>query len=417
MRKIILFIIYFFEVFTKIIKLNFFTIPHSYSDNITSNINTLYDSNIFTKISIGTPKKIIDSKIIFTSFSYYIVENEKNNQFYSNKTSNSFSFKLKNKLSFYNSNYKFGYICSENFYFINDTNLELIVEKFPIIYVIESNLKYPSYLGFNYRSTSEDYEINFIERLKSDNYIDSSIFTFEFFNDTNGEIIIGNLPHIYNPEKYNKDELRWSNLYISYPNFVWNLFFNKITFNNVKFIGSTICNIDYESNLIFAPIEYKKLVLQKFINKNGDKCEEVRNEKKHSFFICDKSVNIKSIPKISFVSNELNFDFEVDYKDLFKEINGKLYFLVAFEDTREFKRWKLGTPFLKKYKFIYAQSNKLIGFYVKTSNDNNFFGKIIWLFILLFIIIILIYIIIKIRVIKRKKRLNEVEDIYQYVSN
>ncbi len=416
MRKIILFIILFFDVFTKIIKLNIFTIAHSYSDNIKLNINTLYDSNIFTKLSIGTPKKIIDSKIIFTSFSYYIVNNEKNNQFYSNKTSNSFSFKSKNKITFLDSTYNFAYYCSENFYFINETNLELIVEKLPIIYVIESDLKYPSYLGFNYKSNSQDFEINLIERLQSEKYIDSSIFTFEFFNDTNGEIIIGNLPHIYNPEKYNKDDLRWSNLIINYPNFFWNLYFNKINFNNNKFIGSTICNIDYESNLIFAPIEYKKLVLEKFIDKNKNKCEEVRNEKKHSFFICDKSVNIKSIPKISFMSNDLNYEFEVNYKDLFKEINGKLYFLVAFDDTREFKRWKLGIPFLKKYKFIYAQSNKLIGFYVKKNNDNNIFGKIIWLFILLFIIIILIYIIIKIRVIKRKKRLNEVEDIYQYIS-
>ena len=415
MKKIILLIL-FFKIFTKIIKLNIFTIPHSYSDNIKSNINTLYDSNIFTKLSIGTPKKIIDSKINFTSYSYYIVENEKNKDFYSNKTSKSFSLKSKNKLSFYDSNFKFAYQCTENFYFINETNTELIIEKFPIIYVIESNLKYPSYLGFNYHSTLKDYEINFIARLKSYNYIDSSIFCFEFFNDTNGEIIIGNLTHIYNPLKYNKDDLRWTNLYISFPYFVWSLYFNKINFNNEKYIGSTICNIDYQSNLIFAPIEYKQLVLKKFINKNKNKCEEIIYEKKHSFFVCDKSVNIKSIPKITFISNDLNFEFEINYNDLFKEINGKLYFLVAFEDTREFKRWKLGIPFLKKYTLIYAQSNKLIGLYVKKNNENNILKKMIWLVILLFIIIILIYVIIKIRISKRKKRLNEVEDIYQYIS-
>ena len=87
-----------------------------------------------------------------------------------------------------------------------------------------------------------------------------------------------------------------------------------------------------------------------------------------------------------------------------------------FDESLEFKRWKLGIPFLKKYTLIYAQSNKLIGLYVKKNNENNILKKMIWLVILLFIIIILIYVIIKIRISKRKKRLNEVEDIYQYIS-
>ena len=81
MRKIILFIILFFDVFTKIIKLNIFTIAHSYSDNIKLNINTLYDSNIFTGLSMiaeyndsdykKAKKVILASLIVFSVLLFF----------------------------------------------------------------------------------------------------------------------------------------------------------------------------------------------------------------------------------------------------------------------------------------------------------------------------------------------------------
>ena len=408
--KKILFINFFSKVFPLIIKLNVFTIPHKYTKNDQSNINTLYESNIFTQITVGTPKKIINSKIIFSSFIYYLNDNI---NFYSKNYSSSYTQNSNLKLLFINQAFNYGYYCSENFYFKNEKNTEIKIENFPTILAVESNLEYSFYLGFNYYS-SENYELNFIEQLKSEKYIDSYIFSFEFNNDKEGEIIIGSFPHNYNSKMYNENDLKWTNVFIIHPFFYWNIYFNNIIFDNKKFNGSTVCTFEYESNLIFAPIEYKSILVNKFINENKNKCYEIKNEKKHSFFICEKNINIKKIPKITFISKELNYEFEVDYNDLFNEINGKLYLLIAFDDNQEFKRWKLGIPFLKKYKFLFDQSKRIIGFYSnKKQNNQNI--SLVWLFILIVIIFVLSYVIYKVRIIKRKKRINEIEDNYEYL--
>ena len=69
----------------------------------------------------------------------------------------------------------------------------------------------------------------------------------------------------------------------------WNIFFNKIIFDNEKFNGSTVCYLEYELDLIYAPNEYKIKFL-KFNSKNNNKCKEIIGQYKHSFFVCDKSV-------------------------------------------------------------------------------------------------------------------------------
>ncbi len=224
--KKILFINFFSKVFPLIIKLNVFTIPHKYTNNDQSNINTLYESNIFTQITVGTPKKIINSKIIFSSFIYYLNDNI---NFYSKNYSSSYIQNSNLKLLFINQAFNYGYYCSENFYFKNEKNTEIKIEKFPTILAVESNLEYSFYLGFNYYS-SENYELNFIEQLKLEKYIDSYIFSFEFNNDKEGEIIIGSFPQNYNSKMYNENDLKWTNVFIIHPFFYWNIYFNNIIF-------------------------------------------------------------------------------------------------------------------------------------------------------------------------------------------
>ena len=74
----------------------------------------------------------------------------------------------------------------------------------------------------------------------------------------------------------------------------------------------------------------------------------------------------------------------------------------------------MGIPFLKKYKFLFDQSKRIIGFYSnKKQNNQNI--SLVWLFILIVIIFVLSYVIYKVRIIKRKKRINEIEDNYEYL--
>ena len=253
-----------------------------------------------------------------------------------------------------------GYYCTEIFTFKNIENKEIKIENLQFTLAIESKLEYPCYLGFNFESEKyEDDDRNLIYELKQNKKIKYDIFSFEFLSDNSGEIIIGDFPHNYNSSFYNEKDLKWNNIYLEkYKN--WNIYFNKIYFDNEKFEGSTICYLEYELNMIYAPIEYKNKFMETFIKDNKNKCNEFINLNKHYFYVCDIDVSFKKFPKILFNSSEFNFIFELNEKYLFFEINGKLYFLVDFNhESRKFNRWKLIIPFLKKYNFYLIYQKNL----------------------------------------------------------
>ena len=54
--------------------------------------------------------------------------------------------------------------------------------------------------------------------------------------------------------------------------------------------------------------------------------------------------------------------FILTFNDLFVRKNGYLFFLVIFTNNINLE-WNLGTPFLRKYQFVYDYGNKLIGYY------------------------------------------------------
>jgi hypothetical protein len=402
-----------YKVYSTIIKLNFYKLNQTYSNNESINFELLHKSNILTNITIGTPPKTIKAYIQFKYFEYYIIDNKTNPDFYSKDSSSTFIPKPKEPIEFIDSPFLYGYYTTETFIFNNILNQEEKIENLPTIIGIDLNIKFPSYLGFNfYLDTEEYHHKSLIQELRRTKKI-SEIFSFEFLNKNEGEIIIGGLPHFYS-KKYNEKDLKWNQIKLEYPDMSWNIFFNKILFDNEKFNGSTVCYLEYELDLIYAPNEYKNKFLE-FNSKNDNKCKEIIEQYKYSFFVCDKSINFKNFPKIIFYSNELGYSFELNYEDLFKEINGKLYLLIEFNyNLKNFDKWRLGVPFLKKYKFIFDYSNKKIGFY-SNKNSNNRFLLILIIIVFLVIIICLLLIIYNIKIIKRRKRKNEIEEYYDYL--
>ena len=103
---------------------------------------------------------------------------------------------------------------------------------------------------------------------------------------------------------------------------------------------------------------------------------------------------------------------------MIKKINDKYYILIYFSDYEQFI-WKLGKPFLQKYKFIFLQDKKIIGFYNNNiiNKDESSFFYYFFIFLCFFIIIVLNYVLYKIYRNKRKKRNNEIEEIYEYFPN
>ena len=89
--------------------------------------------------------------------------------------------------------------------------------------------------------------------------------------------------------------------------------------------------------------------------------------------ICDSSFKkyIKTFPTLYFLDREFSFTFNLDYNDLFIEIDNKIYFLILGKDMEE-TVWKLGKIFMKKYPFIFDPDKKTISFvHLKKYKDIN----------------------------------------------
>ena len=133
-------------------------------------------------------------------------------------------------------------------------------------------------------------------------------------------------------------------------------------------------------------------------------------------------------PPLQFYHIEMNFTFELTYKDLFIEKYDKLILLIFFEQRGS--TWRLGKPYLKKYQFIMNQDAKIVGFYEKNgyekqsektektnnSGQNNFI-LIISVISVSIIILIVLGVFIGKYLFKKKKRLNRLDDEYEYTED
>ena len=158
--------------------------------------------------------------------------------------------------------------------------------------------------------------------------------------------------------------------------------------------------IYFDSNIILAPQNFISELDNQFFNNQKDKCKQDFNEERNiTYYSCDKSVSVKKFPSLKFYIKDLNNTFEVKGKDLWMEINGRLYCLIVVHEN--LYGWQLGIPFLKTHEFIFEVDRGYIGIYKGTSFSFP------WFLVILFIIIIiaLSYILYskKNNIIKRKK--------------
>ena len=380
---------------------------------------SLFSNNLISQIEIGYPKQKINIYLSSKDYEFYIEENLTNESYY-NYNNSTFSKKKSNEMEFFDSPYYSGFYMQDIFTFKNTNNSEIAINNFS--FILSNNLigKGYSTIGLNYYNPSDDYNINFLKQLKEKKVISNYTWNLKYLDNNNGIITFGSFPHMYN-NLFLKENLRFTSNSFNENNLDWNIFFDKIIFNNNKeqiiFKGSSICELNLVRDLIKAPFEYKFIFIKYIFNQS--KCEEV-NLNTNIFYVCDKKTKIYKLPSIQFKSRDLNFTFEMTYKDLFKEINGKLFFLIYFNklDKNQFKFWILGKPFIKKYQFIFEQEKRLVGFYQIIENPISYFKLQVTLICILSSIIIILWILVfryfKYKI--RKKRINEIDDIYDYSS-
>ena len=246
--------------------------------------------------------------------------------------------------------------------------------------------------------------ISFVDEVKkNDNKINTYSWSLKYYDSNNnseinydGEMIIGIEPHDYQPFIYNKENYVTVDSYIDedsyyFPQFEKNEYgiqFNSVYFyKNNKVISENLVKIvnptsmeglfSLTNGMIQCPEEYYNLIKINFFSQYLDICSEVAFYDDHGSlytFVCNKNkLNIdqfyKNFPTLYFKHINLNFIFELQAIDLFREEKNKIYFMIFVSDL---EKWYFGEIFLKKYFFTFNQNKKAIGFYIDINkNDGN----------------------------------------------
>ena len=178
--------------------------------------------------------------------------------------------------------------------------------------------------------------------------------------------------------------------------------------NNIKGIIASKNYQEYINQTFFNDLFKTKKCFSEILNDT----QEYYN--KLMIYYCDKDIDIKNFESIKFYSKEANFTFILDYKDLFQLYNNKFVFLSFFHSS--YSIWKLGEIFQKKYKMYLDIDNKVFGFYINYINNNYVNLYVVVIFVLITIIFLLSFFLYFTIVKKpRKIRANELDDNYEYI--
>ena len=184
-------------------------------------------------------------------------------------------------------------------------------------------------------------------------------------------------------------------------------------FSRIKYVYfSNYCSYNFNDG---HPICFEKYIFQKF---KGIYC------KKDEFL--KKTNNYKILPDFNFHSADLHLNITFTPKELFREYNNTLFFLVGHDTQIESDEWFIGTILLQKYNIIFDPEAKQLYLmkYLNKINDNkkenNKKNIYIAVFVTLFISGI-IFCFLGLRYGKkiyqsRKIKANELNDEYDYSS-
>lgn len=460
MRKNKIIFIFFSFLFNLFIKVNsyilipFKTFKNSESKKATSFSEDFLLSNlnntIYIEIEAGLPSQKIPALIMSEEFGFYIINHKCliPSSFDTIEISSTFSkyelykdytykFRTQTDMIFGNDIFKFPTESSKKQAMLNfmySPNLQksssIKEENAHLHFGDDEDHKYTC-AGIGIRGSQylgKDYEKNLIKQLFHENVINNNIFSLIYSSksDDEGFFLIGAEPHIYNKNKFFESQLRHipadNNFFI-----FWTLNPDKIYFssNNNEYFNITnylVCTLEYNLGVIYGTEIYLNLIKEHFFDAliNENKCHEETVNSKYTVFYCDNKKDIEKFPSLNFYLQQLLYTFNLDYKDLFYEKNGKYFFKVIFDKDNKMQ-WKLGRPFLKKYVFLYDYDSKTIGFYndllpggKKNKKISNIVSNIIYFIIIVIFGYIGFFYGKKVYDKVRKKRIYEIDDEFEY---
>lgn len=192
-----------------------------------------------------------------------------------------------------------------------------------------------------------------------------------------------------------------------------NYFYIKLDYNFGGIVGSHFIQFELERNIF---------------NKENN-CKKIRiflEPKVYYFYYCKNDFTTiqkikNNFPKISFINNQLNYNFTINPNDLFIKKNEFIYCLMVFSMNID-NGWVFGSPFLKNYQFMFELDSKKIFFY-SSKNQVEISGinkrtliKIIFVLSIAFLILGFFIGRIIYRRHFKKLRINELDDTFEYNS-
>jgi len=335
-------------------------------------------------------------------------------------------------------------------------------------------------IGLNVLDKSSDtFQTNLFRQLKDEELISNYIWTLSYRTEQFGNIILGGEPHFYDGKNFFMSQYKtvYSQIKINEKKekiSPWGFKFNNVYLNltrksekksKINNLENTEAELLIERGLIIGTQEYKDMIDKEFFddlinNKTCKKdivsfndkvsgmeskyyvysCERISFQGKDIYYSPIYSKPYFNFPSINFVNKELNYTFCLENSNLFIK-KGRIYFLVIFEYESNNKIWKLGEPFLSKFKFVFNPDQKTIGFYNPNlpkidndiyirehiGNDNDeIYEKekminknYLWYYVTSIAVIIVLSIIAFYLAKKlhkaRKKRANELDDSFDYI--
>ena len=378
-------------------------------------MNSLETINYYILIKIGNPEQEIKFYLTFNSAEIFICSEKMKYSLYKETKSNTYKVIYNVTKEFSGGKYNEGLLSQDNYY-LSTINKILFEEiKFNLATRAIYLSYFPAEIGLSLPNYYTSIDYNLLNQLKKKNLIESNIWSIQSFNDNDVKFIIGQLPHEIN-KNFNIKNYRTTNTLKYYSNLIWGFEISNILIGktNIDKNNPKKCKIEMNSRFITLSLKemnfYKEEFFQKYIDKKICNNSTIHE---NYFFYCEKSIKIENLPEILFEHKELNYIFNIDYKDLFIHHENKYYFLITFSTLET--ECKLGEIFIKKFKLVFDQDKKVIGIY--TLDNNSKFSKFL-IVLLIFIIIILIFLggiylgfLLKK---KRKIRANELEDEFLY---
>ena len=401
----------------KIIVLPFKTLaPKNVDSGSPINITSLVENRIFTEINMTSQTLIA----FFNSEEYAFIMTSENCPEFSN-------YYIKNSPSFTNLSERYA---SERMILYRDYDLK--TKEYGYYSKMEvkeyNDKKQCAILGLKMNLPVYEYDRiqNFVKTFYVNENINSYQWTVKYTKDNEGLVIIGDSPLNYDPMFKNKKYEEHQTQAIGESTTVdFGIDFNDITFGSKDFeIKHAHFNHDL-GVLLVNKIIYEKIKDSFFVNYLGDKkiCFEGWVYEKYGYIYCDSNKftdsDIKSLPKLIFKQTNMNYIFELNYEDLFsKQKDGRIYFLIVFD--LNYKTFKIGKPFLKKYSLTVDNKKNLITYFrIKEENEDNGYSRIVWIVILSVFVVILAgttgFFAYKFIKKKNKKRANELDEDYEYL--